>query len=270
MIQRLPIFPTRLPIGILIFWFSNLSGQTITQIHEFHAPAAHQAVAVDHQYFYAIGNRIIEKYDKQTGEFFLQWRDSSGIFKHLNSGVIIDGKLYCAHSNFPDIPMASSIEIFDPVSLKPIDSHSFGIDIGSATWIDRYAGYWYVAFAHYNRFKDHTGTDNRWTQLVKFSDQWEKLASWILPSDLLERFDDMSNSGGFIDGSGKIYITGHDYKEVYILEFPPHGYALQWIDTLQAPFEGQGIAADPGQEGIIFGIQRSSKKVVAGKIETGK
>lgn len=253
-------------IPVIAFSVSILYGQSIKVLQTYNAPAANQAVAVDENYFYAISNTTIEKYDKSTGELIHSWQDSTGIFEHLNSGVIKDGKLYCAHSNFPNIPMASSIEIFDPGSLEPVESHSFGVDIGSATWIDWYDGHWYVAFAHYDRFRDENGKDNRWTQLVKFSPDWHRLEGWLLPADLLERFDGMSNSGGYITSEGKIYLTGHDYKEVYVLEFPDHGYTLRWTNSLESPFEGQGIAADPVNPGIIYGIIRSQKWVIKGKV----
>ena len=59
---------------------------------------------------------------------------------HLDSGVIVDGKLYCAHSNYPGIPMTSSIEVWDPSTLEHIESHSFGIFRGSCTWVDQLQG----------------------------------------------------------------------------------------------------------------------------------
>lgn len=251
---------------VLAFSVSILHGQSIEVLQKYNAPAANQAVAVDANYFYAISNNMIEKYAISTGKLIRNWQDSTGVFKHLNSGVIKDDKLYCAHSNFPDIPMASSIEIFDPGSLEPVESHSFGLDIGSATWIDWYDGHWYVAFAHYNRFKEDNGMDNRWTQLVKFSPDWHRLEGWLLPGDLIERFDGMSNSGGYITSEGKIYLTGHDDMEVYVLEFPDHGYTLQWTNSLESPFEGQGIAADPENRDIIYGINRSQKMVIKGKV----
>ena len=75
----------------------------------------------------------------------------------------------------------------------------------------------------------------------------------------------MSNSGGYITEGGDIIITGHDHKELYRLAFPKMGYTLQWIETWPAPFEGQGIAVDPEDKSVIYGISRSQKKVVKAK-----
>src|SRR5690606_34323133 len=118
----------------------SVEAQRLDSLSSYDAPAARQAVAVSDQYLFAIDNITIEQYDKTTGQKLKTWKDDSGALKHLNSGLIWDNKLYCAHSNFPETPMASSIEVFDPETLEPIESHSLGIDIGSATWIDRFEG----------------------------------------------------------------------------------------------------------------------------------
>jgi len=241
----------------------SVEAQRLDSLSSYDAPAARQAVAVSDQYLFAIDNITIEQYDKTTGQKLKTWKDDSGALKHLNSGLIWDNKLYCAHSNFPETPMASSIEVFDPETLEPIESHSLAIDIGSATWIDRFEGHWYIAFAHYSAGSgQEPGKDNRWTQLVKFTDDWQRVGGWIFPKALFERFGTMSNSGGFITDGGDIIITGHDHKELYLLKFPEMGYALQWLDTWPAPFEGQGIAVDPEDPAVIYGISRSQKKII--------
>ena len=48
--------------------------------------------------------------------------------------------------------MVSSIEVFETATLEHVESHSFGIFGGSATWVDRADGHWWVAFAHYAGF----------------------------------------------------------------------------------------------------------------------
>src|SRR4051812_31682762 len=78
----------------------------------FPAPEANQGVAVDARHFYAITNHALGKYDKTTGERLLSWDGGkNGPLKHLNAGVVLDGKLFCAHSNFPEMPEQSSVEI---------------------------------------------------------------------------------------------------------------------------------------------------------------
>ena len=50
--------------------------------------------------------------------------------------MLMDGKIYAAHSNYPDWPMTSSLEIWDAETMKHIGTHSFGIQWGSLTWVD--------------------------------------------------------------------------------------------------------------------------------------
>jgi hypothetical protein len=84
----------------------------------FHAPEARQGVAVDERFYYVIGNRVIGKYDRKSHQRLAVWEGpEGGPIEHLNSGVVVDGRLYCAHSNYPGIPMTSSVEIWDTETL---------------------------------------------------------------------------------------------------------------------------------------------------------
>lgn len=239
--------------------------QTIETTRVYDVDRAHQAVVADQDHFYVINNSEIVKYDLESGDKVDAWQDTTGKIRHLNSGVIMDGKLYCANSNFPQSPMASSIEIFDPIGLQPVGSHSFGIDIGSATWIDWYEDHWYVVFAHYSGNGGEPGKTNRWTQLVKYTSDWKRLGGWIFPEELLERFGNYSNSGGVILSDGTMLGTGHDEQELYVLIFPEQGYTLEWTKTVPAPFEGQGIAKDLDDPRVLYGISRKNDQVIVGR-----
>lgn len=232
-------------------------------IGTFQAEEAFQAVAVDSNHFYAIDSRAIGKYDKESGEKVDQWQEKSdGPIRHLDSGVIIDGKLYAANSNYPEIPMTSSVEVWDTQDLEHIGSHSFGIKRGSLTWLDHHDGYWWGVFAHYDEFEDEIGKDNRWTTLVKFDDQWNIVESWIFPEEIVERFDGKSNSGGSWGPDDQLYLSGHDHAELYLIELPKAGSVLNLIDTIPIENEGQGIAWDRSEPGTIYTIKRSTREVV--------
>lgn len=232
-------------------------------IETFSAEEAFQAVAVDSNHFYAIDSRAIGKYDKETGKKVDKWKETSdGPILHLDSGVVVDGKLYAAHSNYPQIPMTSSVEIWDTRTLEHLDSHSFGIQWGSLTWIDRYDNHWWGVFAHYDEFEDEIGKDNRWTTLVKFDNQWKAVESWVFPKKILQRFDGKSNSGGSWGPDGQLYISGHDRGELYVVEPPEAGATLNIIDIIPIENEGQGIAWDRSKSGTIYTIKRSSREVV--------
>jgi hypothetical protein len=231
-------------------------------IREYDAPNAQQAVAVDQQYFYAIGNQVISKHSKVDGKEVAVWQETEGIIKHLNSGIIINDTLYCANSNYPDSPMLSSIEMFDTQSMQHIGSLSLGIFIGSATWIDRYDNAWWIGFAHYSEKGSSEGKDNRWTTVVKFDDDWQRKEGWVFPESLTEKFSPSSNSGAIWGTDGLLYCTGHDAQNLYVMQLPKRGYTLEHMSTIRVPFEGQGIAWDPSKERVMYGISRKNHKVL--------
>jgi hypothetical protein len=85
---------------------------TLQQIGEFAIAEANQGIGVDEKHFYAIDNRAIAKYDKKTGKLVKKWvGDKDGPIIHLDSAMVMNGKIYCAHSNYNQWPMTSSVEI---------------------------------------------------------------------------------------------------------------------------------------------------------------
>ena len=195
---------------VVPFVFSVVLAQSA--IREFQVEEAKQAVAVDARHFYVINNSTIRKYLKSTGALVGTWDGTKQGIVHLNSGVVLKGKLYCANSNYPGQPMTSSVEIFDVGTLRHTGTHSFGIaQHGSLTWLDQKDGYWYVGFAEYSGRNASAGRDGRWTSLVKYDRHWRQLEAWVYPPNLLERFAPMSNSGGAWGRDGLLYITGHDH-----------------------------------------------------------
>ncbi|MBL7737237.1 MAG: hypothetical protein JNL51_17395 [Chitinophagaceae bacterium] len=228
-----------------------------------------QGVAVDDSFFYVISNTSVYKYRKEDGRltaFFDGKKD--GIMKHLNGGIVRNGKLYCAHSNFPDTPMASSIEIFDVRTMRHIGNHSFGLFGGSVTWIDEKDGRWWAAFANYNGRRSSEGRDNRWTQLAAFTKKWEKLSSWIYPANVLEAFAPYSNSGGAWSRNGELYVTGHDRKEIYVLDIPTSGFTLKHIRTIPIVNSGQGIALDRSVKTgeTLYAVNREDNSIIVERL----
>lgn len=234
------------------------------------APEAVQAVAVDEEAIYAVANSAIGKYDKQTGEKIGGWRATDEApLKHLNSGVVIDGKLYCANSNFPKYPNTSSVEIFDAETLEHVGNHSFGIYEGSLTVVDRHDDAWWCVFAHYSKKvnDDPRAKPHGYTSLVKFDRQWRRLAGWVFPQQVLGRFAPHSCSGGTWGVDGKFYCTGHDRGEIYQLTLPKAGSELRLLKTFELPITGQGIAIDRTQPGIVYGIDRPKRQVLECRLD---
>src|SRR5262245_40344729 len=138
--------------GLAVGRLARASGSSTKyeELKRYVAPEARQAVAVDSDSFYAIGNSSVAKYSTESGARITGCECPEGKpLIHLNSGVVLDGKLYCAHSNYPAVPMTGSIEIWDTRTMKHVGNHSFGISTGSTTWADFYREHWYVGFAHY-------------------------------------------------------------------------------------------------------------------------
>ncbi|MDK1373504.1 MULTISPECIES: cycloisomerase [unclassified Sinorhizobium] len=229
-------------------------------IREFAVPEANQGVGVDADHFYAVDNRMIAKYDKASGERVAVFEDQKdGPIKHLNSAVVVEGEIYAAHSNFPDWPAANSVEVFDAATMQHLDTYALGIDRGFFTWLDYHDGSWWGAFANYNRKFGHGpfaygNKDN--TQVVRFDRDWRIAEAWVLPHEVLEKFGDMSNSGGSWGPGGRLYLTGHDAAEAYVMERPETGSVLKWIATVPLKNTGQGIAWDRSTPDVLYGISR--------------
>jgi hypothetical protein len=237
------------------------------EIARFPAPEARQAVAVDAAHFYAIDNRRIGKYEKATGARVGGWEgDADGPIQHLNSGVVIGGRLYAANSNYPQRPMISSIEIWEVETMRHVATHSFGIHAGSGTWIDRRDDVWWVVFANYENAAGEPGRGVDFTVLERYDDGWRRTGGWVFPEALVSRFRPYSNSGGSWGNDGRLYLTGHDEGELYVAELPNSGSTLQWVETIRGSFEGQGMAWDRTRPGVFYGIRRSSREVVVFEI----
>src|SRR6185295_541705 len=161
------------------------SASTLKQIGEFNVPEANQGVGVDDRYFYAVDNQTIAKYDKATGKVVKKWQGpSDGPIVHLDGAMLMDGKLYAAHSNYPAWPMTSSVEIFDAETLEHVGTHSFGVRWGSLTWVDWHDGHWWMVFANYDRLlgpgrTPYGQTAN--TVMVKLTKDFQHVQSWTLP-----------------------------------------------------------------------------------------
>lgn len=260
--------PIVLALGMLLPGPSSAQEpRRFEEVRRFAAAEAVQGVAVDDRYVYAIANRSIGKYEKSSGRRVAGWEGApDGPVIHLDSGVVIDGLLYCAHSNYPGVPMASSIEIFDPETMTHVGSRSLGIVEGSATWVDRWSGHWWVALANYAGTGGVPGRGPEWTTLVEYDDSWRRVAAFVYPPEVVARFDAMSNSGGTWGTDGRLYITGHDEPAVFVLTLPEAGSVLRLEEELPIAAEGQGIAWDRDEPGAMYSILRSSREVVESRL----
>lgn len=227
-------------------------------------PEANQGVGIDRDHFYAVDDRALAKYERKTGKLVKKWEGpKDGPIIHLDSALAMDGKIYCAHSNYPQWPMTSSLEIFDAATMEHVGSHSFGIRYGSLTWVDWKDGHWWMGFANYDRLLGPGKTPyghKANTVTVKMTKDFQTVAMWTLPKAILDKFEDMSNSGGSWGPDGFLYLTGHDPAELYRMRLPKAGSVLELVDVIPMNIRGQGIAWDRSGEGTtLAGIIRATK-----------
>ena len=240
------------------------SKPALQQIGVFVITEANQGVGVDDKYFYAVDNQIIAKYDKKSGKLAAKWQGpKDGPIIHLDSALVMDGKLYCAHSNWNEWPMTSSVEIWDAETMQHIGNHSFGFNWGSLTWVDFHNGHWWAGFANYDMPYGPNKTPYGYkaaTQMIKFTADFKYIESWVLPKTILSKFESMSNSGGSWGPDGYLYLSGHDPAELYKMRLPKAGSVLELVGVLPMNIRGQGIAWDRSDRGVIYGIIRATSQ----------
>jgi hypothetical protein len=241
-------------------------GPAPTEFARFAADEAVQGVAVDGEFLYVIADHALGKYRKADGTKVAAWtapKDSK--IKHLNAGVVLGGKLYCAHSNFPLKPDESSVEIFDVATLQPTGRHVFANPPGSLTWALPYQGGWLTCFAHYSLL-----SDNALSRIVQFDQDWKELRRWSFPAELLKRFARSSSSGACLVGGEKLLVSGHDARELYALALPAAGGEARWEATWGFLTAGQAFDEDCTAGGkdkgfVLYSIERKTKEVVGAR-----
>jgi hypothetical protein len=245
-------------------------------------PYATQAAAADTRHVYAISSTAVAIFERTglatvgprlAGEPLARFRSAvtSSDTRHLNSGFVHDGRLYCAHSNYPLEPPESDIRVLDPHSERLDVFHTFIDPPGSLVWCvvrpepgpasDRRsparsaAGRWWCCFAHY-------GADNARTVLIEYADDGleRERRRFTFPGELVADWDGMSASGGLWDGD-TLLVSHHHDPVLYRLALPEMGHELQLLATYPGPFPGQGIAVDPVTGGLV-GIDRGHLRVV--------
>jgi hypothetical protein len=223
---------------------------TWTTVQEIPAPEAHQAAAADERFLYAISSKQVAKYDRTSGQ---RVGVSTGSAEHLNSGLLWEGKLYCAHSNFPKLPERSEIKVLDTSTMQLSTFHDFGNYGGSLTWCLRKDGRWWCHFAKY-------GDVNGESFLVEFDDGWKELRRFTWPQAVIGRIGRQSLSGAVWLGD-ELVATGHDDPVLFRVKLPEQGTVLTFVGTETIPFTGQGIASDPVTGGLV-GIRRKEKLLI--------
>lgn len=241
-------------------------GEAVT-VETFPAEEARQGVAVDSSHFYVISNTRIGKYRKADYARVDTWHcDRGDPLIHMNAGIVFGDILYAAHSNYPEVPMTGSVEMFNTDDLTHVGTHSFGMSYGSTTWMDRRDGQFFVCFAHYGNRAAEPNRDSSWSQLVSYDRSWRRLEGWAFPPKLITQFGRYSASGGAFGPRGFLFVTGHDKKDLYVLSRPEGGSKLQLHGRIPMASPGQAFAWDPDNRHLLYSILRSESKVVVQEV----
>ena len=230
----------------------------------YQVPEAHQGVAADARFFYAVDNTVLAHWDEiASGKLVDRWiGPRNGLIRHLNSCLAEGARIWCVNSNYPQTPMGSSLEVFDASTLDHVSSHSMGMrDEGSLTWTDWYGGGWLAGFAHYDgnggvAFKNHT-----FSSVVTFDAEWRRTGGWLFPQSTIERLAPGAASGGAIGPDGFLYLLGHDRPEMYVVARPSMGPALIHIATIDLEVEGQAFSWAADGTRTVFTIDRRKSLV---------
>lgn len=246
----------------------DFSTWRMEELARFTAPEARQGVVADADHLYVISNHALGKYDKRTFAKVAAWEGpADGPIIHFNAGILHDGELVLAHSNYPAVPMTGSVEWYDPATLRPIRSHSFGSYFGSVTWVLRHEGAWLVCFAHYGNRAAEPKRDPTWTSLVRFDDAWRRTGGWIFPGALFKHLGGgFTLSGGAFGPGGFLYVTGHDATELYVLQLPAQGSVLAWLGTIPIAAEGQAFAWDHDDPTLFYSIIKRTREVLISRL----
>lgn len=230
------------------------------------AEEARQGAASDGTHVYAIDNDRIGKYRIATGKRIARWQGNRRLFPHMNSCTVVGRELVCAASNYPAVPQTSAVEFFDTAKLAHLRTVRLGMGPGSLTALDRHGGKWWAVYANYDGKGGVPGRDHRSTLLVRYDGAFRQEAAWTFPPAVLERFAPYSCSGLAWGPDGRLYATGHDRPEVYVLALPRAGSALELVETLPVAFGGQAIDWDPKRRGRLWAIDRASATMIASEI----
>jgi hypothetical protein len=218
----------------------DLVAETVRRIG---APEADQGAVLGKSDVYAVDNSVIAKYDLKTGAKTAEFVDAERLLRHMNSCLLFGGDLMCANSNYSQLPMGSSVEIFDPKTLEYRGSHSMGLmDEGSLVWFDAIADGWLVGFAHYDGEKGTGFKDHSYASVITMDKDWRRTGGWLFPQEAMARMAPHAASGGAIGPDGLLYVLGHDRPEMYVFAKPLRGPVLQHVATIGVEAEGQAFA----------------------------
>lgn len=234
------------------------------------APEARQGVASDGRNLYAIDNSTIAKYRIVDGTLVARFEGSGAAFPHLNSCTVVGEELACAASNYPDTPHRGTVEYFSVANLAHLRTQELPENPGSLTVFGDGPGGRWAVFANYDGKGGVQGQDHTATFYVELDGDYRIARKWRLPASVLGRLAPCSISGAARDKGERLYVSGHDKPEIYVLTFPEAGDVLHHVATFATPTFGQAIDLDPDRAAFLWTIDRKSRTIRGMRLpETG-
>ena len=123
-------------------------------------------------------------------------------------------------------------------------------------------GGWLAGFAHYA-----VTSQVARSRLVAYDSDWTPRGEWTFAPEVLAKFGRMSCSGGGLGPDGRVGVTGHDARELYVLELPSGGGVARLAGVRPFPGEGQAFAWDPFRPGELAAISRKARAILVVRYE---
>jgi hypothetical protein len=235
---------------------AQLSAETL---ETWEAPEARQGVAVDETFLYALDNTVIGKYRRDDGTLVDRFAaPRHGLIRHMNSCLVLHQQLWCANSNYSQIPHGSSVETFDTETMSHAGTHSLGLtEEGSLTWFDAWNGGWIAGFAHYSGKGGVPFKGSAYSSVATYDAEWRRTGGWLIPDSVIARMAPYAASGGALGPDGLLYMLGHDRPEMYVMARPVMGPTLIHVATIALDAPGQAFSFTPGESRDVFAIDRA-------------
>ena len=243
-------------------------GAPAVETARFPAPEARQGVTAGSRFVYAIDNNTIAKYDPATGKRAARWKGNPRRFKHLNSCTLVERTLVCAGSNYPDLPMASSVETLTPDASAPRHAQPWrGARVSTLGRLAR--GKLVGLLRQLRRQGRRAGPRPPPDDDRALFTGLRRAAGVAVSQEVLRRMAPRSSSGGAWNADGLLYVTGHDAAEMYAERSARAGSwcpALELVAIVPTVTAGQAIDWDPEQPRTLWSIDRKASQIVASRI----
>ena len=64
-----------------------------------------------------------------------------------------------------------------------------------------------------------------------------------------------------------LMVTGHHNRSVYLLRLPQSGSTLEFVSEIPVPIRGQGLAGDPSEKNVYWGIDKDTEELISFKLD---